>query len=177
MKIIYLLSTLLAVTLAACNSGSKDQTVTDDPSDTLTINATSKTTTMKGFKANIEKDALENDNFRKVLYTGSHLQLVLMSLNPGEEIGEETHLKSDQFFRFESGKGKCIVNGTEYEVGAGDVIVVPSGAKHNVINTDTINDLKLYTIYAAPNHKDGIVRATKKEAEENEAKFDGKTTE
>ena len=132
---------------------------------------------MKGFKSNIEKDALENNNFRKVLYTGKHLQLVLMSLKVGEEIGEETHQNIDQFFRFESGSGKCIIDGAEYLVKNGDVIVVPSGAKHNVINIDSKTELKMYTIYGPPNHKYDTIRATKKDAENNATKFDGKTTE
>lgn len=132
---------------------------------------------MKGFKSNIEKDALKNENFRKVLYTSKHLQLVLMSLKPGEEIGEETHINSDQFFRFESGKGKCIIDGNEYYVENGDVIIVPEGSKHNVINTDTTKELKMYTIYAEPQHKDGLINATKKDAENNDVKFDGITTE
>lgn len=132
---------------------------------------------MKGFKTNIEQATLTNDKYRKVLYTGHHMQLVLMTLKPNEEIGMETHQNSDQFFRIESGKGKCMVNGTEYEVGDGDVVLVPAGASHNVINTDATNDLKLYTIYAAPTHKDGLVAATKEEADKNEIKFDGKTTE
>jgi len=104
------------------------------------------------------------------------MQLVLMSLKPGEEIGEETHSASDQLFRFASGTGKCMVNGTEYEVKTGDVVLATSGSKHNVINTDANDDLKLYAIYALPNHKDGIVRTTKEEASKHEASFDGKTT-
>ena len=132
---------------------------------------------MKGFKTNIEKDTLENRNFRKVLYTGKHSQLVLMSLRPEEEIGMETHTENDQFFRFEAGQGKVIIDGNEYEVGDGVAIVVPAGAKHNIINISDSKELKLYTIYSPPHHKDGIVRATKKEAEANEAEFDGETTE
>lgn len=132
---------------------------------------------MKGFKTNIEKDSIENKNFRKVVYTGPHLQVVLMSLGEGEEIGEETHKDTDQFFRIESGNGKCIIDDNEYQVKDGDVIVVPAGAKHNVINTNSEEDLKLYTIYAPPHHKDGIVRATKQDAEAKEEEFDGKTTE
>lgn len=132
---------------------------------------------MKGFKDNIEKRTLENENFRAVLYTGEHLQLVLMSLKVGEEIGGEIHYNNDQFFRFESGNGKCIVDGSIYNVSAGDVLIVPSGAKHNIINIDEKQDLKLYSIYAPPNHKDGLIRATKREAEENGQEFDGKTTE
>jgi mannose-6-phosphate isomerase-like protein (cupin superfamily) len=132
---------------------------------------------MKGFKSNIEKETLENNNFRKVLYTSKYSQLVLMSLLPEEEIGMETHEKNDQFFRFESGKGKCIIDGNEYEVTDGDAVIVPAGAKHNVINISDKEPLKLYTIYSPPNHEDGIIRHTKKEAETIEEKFDGKTTE
>jgi mannose-6-phosphate isomerase-like protein (cupin superfamily) len=132
---------------------------------------------MKGFKSNIEKDTLENNNFRKVLYSGHHLQLVLMCLKAGEEIGAEIHHDNDQFFRFEGGSGKCVIDGNEYNVKDGDVIIVPAGAKHNVINVDSSTKLKMYTIYAPPHHKDGIVRATKKDAEDNEAEFDGKATE
>jgi mannose-6-phosphate isomerase-like protein (cupin superfamily) len=132
---------------------------------------------MKGFKTNIEKGTLENRNFRKVLYTGEHSQLVLMSLRPKEEIGMEIHAENDQFFRFEAGQGKVIIDGNAYEVGDGVAIVVPAGAKHNIINVSDSEDLKLYTIYSPAHHKDGIVRATKKEAEANEEEFDGKTTE
>jgi len=134
---------------------------------------------MKGFNANIEKDAIENTNFRKVLYTGKHSQLVLMSLKPSEEIGMEIHPDNDQFFRFEKGAGKCIIDGNEYTLGDGSVILVPAGAQHNVINTSATEDLKLYTIYSPAHHKDSIVRATKEEAEkkENDEEFDGVTTE
>ncbi|EHQ24965.1 cupin domain-containing protein [Mucilaginibacter paludis] len=132
---------------------------------------------VKGFSAPIEGEVLENSNFRKVLYTSNHMQVVLMSLLPGEDIGEEIHNANDQFFRFESGNGRCIINGNVYKVKDGDAIVVPAGAKHNVINTDAQNDLKMYTIYAPPHHKDGIVRETKKEAQENPEKFEGATTE
>jgi mannose-6-phosphate isomerase-like protein (cupin superfamily) len=155
----------------------------DRPSGSMLVTDTTqkakptKKMQMKGYKTDIQKDATENKNFRKVLYTAKHLQLVLMSLKPGEEIGSETHAKSDQFFRFEGGSGKCIINSTTYMVKDGDVIIVPAGSKHNVINTDAHKDLKLYTIYAIPQHKDGIIRATKKDAEQHEAKFDGKTTE
>ena len=132
---------------------------------------------MKGFKSNIEKDTLENNNFRQVLYTGKHLQLVLMSLKIGEEIGEETHQNTDQFFRFESGSGKCIIDGNEYLVKDGDVIVIPSGAKHNIINIDSQTELKMYTLYGPPNHKEGTIRVTKDDAEKHAEEFDGKTTE
>ncbi|MDX9970351.1 MAG: cupin domain-containing protein [Candidatus Gracilibacteria bacterium] len=132
---------------------------------------------MKGFHANIEKDTLENPNFRKVLYTGAHSQLVLMSLRPGEEIGSEIHAENDQFFRFEKGNGKVQIDDTEYMVEDGSAIVVPSGARHNIINVSETEELKLYTIYSPAHHKDQIVRATKEEAEANEADFDGMTTE
>lgn len=132
---------------------------------------------MKGFNINIEKATLENNNFRKVLYTSKHSQLVLMSLKPNEEIGMEIHPDNDQFFRFESGTGKCVINGNEYEVKDGAAIVAPAGARHNVINTSGDKELKLYTIYSPAHHKDGITRATKQEAEANEAPFDGKTAE
>ena len=132
---------------------------------------------MKGYFTNIEKDTLENENFRKVLYTSKHSQLVLMSLKPKEEIGMEVHPDNDQFFRFEKGTGKVIIDGNEYNVSDGSAIVVPAGAEHNVINTSETEELKLYTIYSPPHHKDGIVRTTKEEAEANEAPFDGIMTE
>ena len=132
---------------------------------------------MKGFKSNIERDSLKNENFRKVIYSGKHLQVVLMSLKPGEEIGLETHPSTDQFFRFEGGKGKCIIDGNEYKIENGDAIVIPAGSKHNVINTDSVEEFKMYTIYAPPQHKDGLINATKKDAEKKDVKFDGKTTE
>jgi len=132
---------------------------------------------VKGFHSNIKWDVVENVNFRQVLYTSVHMQVVLMTLKPGEEIGEEIHNANDQFFRFESGNGKCTINGNEYNVSDGNAIVVPAGAKHNVINTAKAGELKMYTIYAPPNHKDGIVRVTKEEAEDFPEKFDGETTE
>lgn len=132
---------------------------------------------MKGYNANIEKDALANNNFRKVLYTGKHSQLVLMSLKPKEEIGMEIHAENDQFFRFEKGQGECVIDGNTYTIGDGSVIVVPAGAEHNVINTSETEDLKLYTIYSPAHHKDGVVRATKEEAEKDGPEFDGITTE
>lgn len=132
---------------------------------------------MKGYKISIEKSTLENNSFRKVLYTSTHSQLVLMSLKPKEEIGAEIHHDNDQFFRFEGGHGKCIIDSNEYEIKDGDAIIVPAGAKHNIINTDDTKDLKMYTIYSPAHHKDGIIRRTKKDAETNEEEFDGKTTE
>jgi mannose-6-phosphate isomerase-like protein (cupin superfamily) len=131
---------------------------------------------MKGYKGNIEKETLDNNNFRKVLYTGGHLQLVLMSLKPGEEIGEEIHENNDQFFRFESGTGKCTIDENNYHVTEGDAIVVPAGAKHNVINTGD-EAFKMYTIYGPPNHQDGIIRDTKEKADRKDEKFEGVTSE
>ena len=129
----------------------------------------------KGYKDNIEKLTTENNNFRKVLYSGEHCQLVLMSLLASEEIGMEVHPDNDQFFRFEKGSGKVIINEAEYTVVDGDAVIVPCGANHNVIASS--DGLKLYTIYSPAHHKDGIIRATKKEAEEDGPEFDGVTTE
>lgn len=132
---------------------------------------------MKGYTTNIEDDTLQNSNFRKVLYTSKHSQLVLMSLKPGEDIGMEVHPDNDQFFRFESGVGKAIIDGNEYELKDGTAVVVPAGSEHNIVNTSETEELKMYTIYSPAHHKDGIVRATKEEAEANEEDFDGVTTE
>lgn len=129
----------------------------------------------KGFKQNIETATNANTDYRRVLYTGEQSQLVLMSLKPGEEIGLETHPDNDQFFRFEAGNGKVLINETQYEVSDGDAVIVPRGAQHNVINTSVTEDLKLYTIYSPAHHKDGIVHKTK--ADEYEEVFDGVTTE
>ncbi len=132
---------------------------------------------MKGYNANIEKLTLENNSFRQVLYTGKHSQLVAMSLLPSEEIGSEVHEDNDQFFRFEKGEGKVVIDGNEYVVGDGDAIIVPSGAEHNIINTSSEESLKLYTIYSPAHHRDGVVHVTKTEAEADDEHFDGKTTE
>jgi len=129
----------------------------------------------KGYKINIETETVANNNFRRVLYTGEHSQLVLMTIQPGEEIGLEVHADTDQFFRFESGKGKVIINETEYEVSDGDAVVVPAGAKHNVINTSDSELLSLYTVYSPAHHKDKTVHVTK--SDEVEEHFDGVTTE
>ncbi len=118
---------------------------------------------MKGFTTNIEKESLENLNFRKVLYTDERLQLVLMSLLPGEEIGEEVH-QLDQFIRIEAGEAKAILDGEEMALSDGSVIIVSAGARHNLINTSPTKSLKLYTLYAPPNHPDGTVHKTKEEA-------------
>jgi mannose-6-phosphate isomerase-like protein (cupin superfamily) len=134
-------------------------------------------TNLKGYVVVIEKETKKNTDFRRVLYTGKHSQLVLMSIGPGEEIGEETHEDVDQFFRFEEGEGKVTIDGTEHRVKDGNAVIVPAGAKHNVINTSKLVNLKLYTIYSPPEHQDGVVRHTKKEAMASEEHFDGRTTE
>ena len=131
----------------------------------------------KGYFGPIENLTVENTNFRQVLYTGQHCQLVLMSLKPNEDIGMEVHTENDQFFRFEQGEGRVLIDDNEYQVTDGSAIIVPAGAKHNIINTSSTEMLKLYTIYSPAHHKDGIVRATKEEAMANEADFDGVTTE
>lgn len=132
---------------------------------------------MKGYVNNIGKAAEDNDNFRQVVYTAKHCQMVLMSLKPMEDIGEEVHETVDQFFRFEQGEGKVVLDGVEHEIKAEYAVLVPAGTKHNVINTSDTTPLKLYTIYSPPNHSDGIIHATKEQAEADSEHFDGKTTE
>ena len=132
---------------------------------------------MKGFQSNLEKETKNNTAFRRVLYTGKYSQLVLMSLKPLEEIGEETHTDVDQFFRFEEGLGIVIIDGKQHPVKDGDGVIVPAGAKHNVKNASKDKALKLYTIYSPPEHQDGTLRRTKAEALAKEEHFDGKTTE
>ena len=132
---------------------------------------------MKGYHTNVEKETLKNTDYRRVLYTGKHSQLVLMSLKPGEEIGEEAHGHLDQFFRFEEGEGKVTIDKTQYQVRDGDAVIVPAGSRHNVINTSKSKHLKLYTIYSPPEHQDGVIRHTKADALEKPEEFDGKTTE
>jgi mannose-6-phosphate isomerase-like protein (cupin superfamily) len=132
---------------------------------------------MKGYLTSIEKETRKNTDFRHVLYTGKHSQLVLMSLKPGEEIGEETHNTVDQFFRFKAGEGQVTIDGVGHSVKDGDAVIVPSGTKHNVINTSKRANLKLYTIYSPPEHIDGTIRKTKADALARPEEFDGKTTE
>jgi mannose-6-phosphate isomerase-like protein (cupin superfamily) len=131
---------------------------------------------MKGYVGNIEEITKGNNNFRQVLYTGKHSQLVAMSLKPGEEIGAEVHPDVDQFFRVDAGEGKCVIDGNEYAIKDGFAVIVPAGANHNVINTGSV-DLKLYTIYSPAEHRDGVVHATKADAMADNEHFDGKTTE
>lgn len=133
-------------------------------------------TIMKGYIANIEKLTLENTDFRRVLYTAKHSQLVLMSIAPGEEIGMETH-HLDQFLRIEAGTGKAILDGVETDIEDGSAIVVPAGTQHNFVNTSASEPLKLYTVYSPPDHKDGLVHHTKADAMAGDIEFDGVTTE
>lgn len=130
---------------------------------------------MKGFIDDIERIALDNDAFRRVLYTAKHCQLVVMALEPGEEIGAEVHTL-DQFFRVEEGTGEAVLDGAHTAINEGFAVIVPAGAKHNIINTGT-RPLKLYTLYAPPNHRDGVVHRTREEAEADTEHFDGRTTE
>ena len=120
---------------------------------------------MIGFKTDIERDTLDNSNFRKVVYTGTKMQLVLMCLEPGEEIGTEVHHDVDQFFRVESGECKAVLNGEAIYLKDDEVLIVPAGTEHNLINISEVYDLKLYTIYAPANHPDGTIHATKAEAD------------
>lgn len=131
---------------------------------------------MKGFIADIEDRTEKNRDFRHVLYTGPHIQLVLMSLNPGEDIGEEVHEDTDQFFRVEEGKGEFVIDGRATPIESDMAMVIPAGAKHNIRNTGH-KSLKLYTLYAPPHHEDGTVHRTRLEAEQSTEHFAGKTTE
>ena len=132
---------------------------------------------MDGYVVDIEKASLENKNFRKVLYTAKNSQLVVMSLKPGEDIGMEVH-HLDQFIRVESGEGKTVLNGKEHAIRYGYAVVVPSGTEHNIVNTSSDKEMKLYTVYSPPNHRDGTVHISKADAEADEGEhFEGKTTE
>ena len=130
---------------------------------------------MKGFVQDIERLAVGNKDFRRVLYTAKNCQLVLMALEPGEAIGMEVH-ELDQFFRVEEGTGEAILDGVRTAIRPGFAIVVPAGASHNIVNTGKA-PLKLYTVYAPPNHRDGVVHHTREDAEADSEKFDGKTSE
>jgi mannose-6-phosphate isomerase-like protein (cupin superfamily) len=131
---------------------------------------------MKGFVTNIEEDTLENEDFRRVLYTAKNTQLVLMSLRANEEIGEEIH-ELDQFIRIEAGQGLAVLDGVAHRLSDGSAVVIPAGTKHNVINVSDTEALKLYTLYSPPEHRDGTVHKTRSDALEHEEHFDGKTTE
>jgi|SRR5690606_36627499 len=116
---------------------------------------------MDGYVTNIERDTLENEDYRRVLFTGPNMQLVLMTLRPGEEIGEETHDEHDQFIRIEAGTGEVLLNGERRQLGDGSIVVIPAGTKHNVVNTSRAEALRLYTLYSPPEHPDGTVQNTK----------------
>lgn len=131
---------------------------------------------MKGYIVNIEKETKENNNFRKVLYTAKNSQLVVMSIKPKEDIGEEVH-ELDQFIRIEQGKGKAVLNGVETNIEDDYAVVIPAGTMHNIVNTSEDKDLKLYTIYSPPEHRDGVIHITKSDAVSDDEHFDGKTTE
>ena len=131
---------------------------------------------LKGFVADIKELTEDNSDFRRVLYTGKNLQLVLMAIQPGDEIGDETHTDRDQFFRVEKGKGEVWIDGQCSKIKSDDAIVVPAGARHNIVNTGD-KPLRLYTLYAPPEHRDGTVHATKAEAKAQHEHFDGKTSE
>ena len=135
-----------------------------------------KSQAMKGFIGDIEVLTEENADFRRVLYSGKNLQLVLMAIQPGEEIGEETHDDRDQFFRVEKGEGEVWIDGHRSKIKSDDAVIVPAGARHNIVNTGD-EALRLYTIYSPPEHRDGTVQATKADADAEEEHFDGKTTE
>lgn len=126
---------------------------------------------MSGYSIQLEQATLANNNFRKVLYTAPHSQLVLMCLQPMEEIGLETHAEHDQFIRVEAGEGKAIIGGEEFMLADGTAIVIPAGSAHNVINTSATDLMKLYTVYTPPEHKDGTIHATKADALENPEHF------
>lgn len=132
---------------------------------------------MKGYVANIEDLTKKNDTFRAVLYTAKKMQLVLMKLNPGEEIGEEVHADNDQFFRVEHGHGTVVIDGNTYTVSDGSVVIVPAGATHNIINASDNELLKMYTIYAPPHHQKDITHKTKEDAVSDDEEFDGATSE
>ena len=132
---------------------------------------------MKGYVADIGQETISNENFRRVLYTAKNSQLVVMHLNPGEDIGAEVH-ELDQFIRVEAGEGKAILDGVEHKIAAEYAVVVPAGAEHNIVNTSSTEPLKLYTLYSPPEHRDGVIHKTKVEPLADESDhFDGQTTE
>lgn len=132
---------------------------------------------MNGWVDDLEGAAVNNTKFRQVIYTAKHSQLVLMSIPSGGEIGEEVHEEVDQFFRIEKGTGKAVLDGAEHVISDGMGVLVPSGTRHNIINTSTTEPLQLYTLYSPPNHRDQVVHATREEAEADDEHFDGHTTE
>jgi mannose-6-phosphate isomerase-like protein (cupin superfamily) len=131
---------------------------------------------VNGYIIDLEKATAENNNFRQVLYTAKNSQLVLMSLEPGQDIGEEVH-ELDQFIRVEKGEGKAVLNRVEHMLGDGYAVIIPAGTRHNIINTSGESQMKIYTLYSPPNHRDGVIHKTKEEADADDEHFDGVTTE
>jgi mannose-6-phosphate isomerase-like protein (cupin superfamily) len=132
---------------------------------------------MKGYVGDINKETKENNYFRRVLYTAKSSQLVVMSLKPGEDIGEEVHDDGDQFIRVEEGEGTAVLDGVEHKIADDYAVVIPAGTKHNILNTSATEPMRLYTIYSPPHHRDGVLHETKEIAERDDEHFDGKTTE
>ncbi|MFH0712607.1 MAG: cupin domain-containing protein [Candidatus Jorgensenbacteria bacterium] len=132
---------------------------------------------MKGYVGDINKETKENDYFRRVLYTAKSSQLVVMSLKPNEDIGEEVHEDGDQFIRLEEGEGLAVLDGVEHKIADDYAVVIPVGTKHNILNTSADRPMKLYTIYSPPHHRDGVIHETKEAAMKDDEHFDGKTTE
>lgn len=132
---------------------------------------------MKGYVTNIEEATLENEDFRRVLYTAARSQLVVMSIPAGSDIGEEVHNDVDQFIRIEEGEGKSILDGVECPLSEGSVVVIPAGIRHNILNTSGSDALKLYTLYSPPHHEDGTVHATKEDALKDDEHYSGETTD
>ena len=128
---------------------------------------------MSGYSIDIEKKTIENSNFREVLYTAPNLQLVVMTLKPGEEIGMETHEHGDQFFRVEAGEGEAILDGETHKLYDGAIVIIPEKVEHNIVNTSADKALKVYTIYTPPEHRDGVVHKTKAEADADDEHYEG----
>ncbi len=178
-------ASILIVMLVSCKNESNKTSETNrteimevdtKKTDTSKVD-TSSVIIGKGLRTNIEKDVMENTNFRKVMYTTKNMQLVVMSLKPNETIDEEAHGNTDQLFRFESGVGQVVVNGNTYHVTNGDLVIIPAGSKHTIRNIDKVLNLKFYTVYSPPKHKDNLTHTNKKEAQKNAAEFDGKISE
>jgi mannose-6-phosphate isomerase-like protein (cupin superfamily) len=178
-------ASILIVMLVSCKNESNKTSETNrteitkietKKTDTST-NAPSSGIIAKGLRTNIEKDVMENTNFRKVVYTTKNIQLVIMSLKPNEIIEEEAHFNIDQLFRFESGIGQVVIDGNTYHVTNGDLVIIPAGLKHTIRNIDNAKDLKFYTVYCPPKHKDKLIHINKNEAQKNAAEFDGKISD
>jgi mannose-6-phosphate isomerase-like protein (cupin superfamily) len=165
-----------AIASESCGLDPADRAIARETKNARRALSVEKEGRMKGYVTNIEKDSLDNNDFRRVLYTAKHSQLVLMSLRPKEDIGEETH-NLDQFIRVEAGRGVSILDGVRHQISDGSAVVIPAGTRHNIVNESDTEELKLYTLYSPPEHRDGVVHRTKAEATAHEEHFDGKTTE